>query len=192
MARKLALTAVALLAFAAAVSAGTLALFTDQATVGNNVFSTSTIDINASPASAVVALAGMLPGDSVTDDVVVSNAAGSAAMRYAISSAATNTDGLGLKDALVLTVRAADVSTPASPCDDFDGTVLYTGDLDSTAGAIVGSSAAGAQAGDRSLAVGASETLCFRVALPLAATGPESATTTATFTFDAEQTANNA
>src|SRR5688500_12108116 len=98
--RKLTLTAVALLAFAAAVSAGTLALFSDQASVGANLFSTSTIDITASPASAIVTLDGMLPGDSVTDDVVVANGAGSAALRYAISSTATNADGKGLKDAL--------------------------------------------------------------------------------------------
>jgi predicted ribosomally synthesized peptide with SipW-like signal peptide len=189
--RKLALTAVALLAFAAAVSAGTYALFTDQASVGDNLFSTSTIDINAAPASSVVSLADMLPGDSVTDDVVVSNAAGSAAMRYAISSSATNDDGKNLKDALVLTVNTADVTTPGSPCDDFDGTELYSGDLDDSAGMIVGDSSAGAQTGDRSLAVGATEVLCFRVSLPLAATGPTNATTTATFTFDAEQTAHN-
>ena len=189
--RKLSLTAVALLAFAAAVSAGTLALFSDQASVGANLFSTATIDIAASPSSAAVTLDGMLPGDSVTDDIVVTNAAGSAALRYAISSAATNADGKGLKDVLELTVRTADVTTPASACDDFDGTELYTGDLDSTSGALVGDSTAGSQAGDRSLAVGASEILCFRVSLPLAATGPVSASTTATFTFDAEQTANN-
>ena len=191
MIRKLTLTAVALLAFAAAVSAGTLALFTDQESLGANTFSTSTIDIAASPANAIVALNGMLPGDSVTADVVVTNGAGSAAMRYAITSTATNTDGKGLKDALDLTVRTADVTTPATPCDDFDGSELYTGDLDAAAGRIVGDSTAGSQAGDRSLAVGASEVLCFRVSLPLTATGPTNASTTATFTFDAEQTANN-
>jgi hypothetical protein len=42
------------------------------------------------------------------------------------------------------------------------------------------------------MAVNTSETLCFRVNLPLATgNGFQSATTTATFTFDAEQTANN-
>jgi predicted ribosomally synthesized peptide with SipW-like signal peptide len=189
--RKLSLTVVALLAFAAAVSAGTLALFTDQATVGANLFSTSTIDIDAAPASAVVTLTGMLPGDSVTDDMTVTNAAGSAALRYAISSTATDADGKGLKDALVLTIRTADVTTPDTPCDDFDGSELYSGDLDATASRLVGDATAGSQGGDRSLAVDAAEVLCFRVALPLDATGPTSASTTATFTFDAEQTANN-
>ena len=59
-------------------------------------------------------------------------------------------------------------------------------------GAGFGNPAAGAQAGDRTLAAAANETLCFRVTLP-SGTGNayQSATTTTTFTFDAEQTANN-
>ncbi len=134
----------------------------------------------------------MLPGDQVTDDLVVTNQPGSAAVRYSLTSAATNADGKGLKDQLVMTVKTTDATTPVTPCNDFDGTQLYTGDLDSTAGAVFGNPAQGAQAGDRNLAVSASETLCFRVALPLATGNPfKSAATTATLTFDAEQTANN-
>ena len=82
--------------------------------------------------------------------------------------------------------------TPVTPCDNFDGTQLYTGDLDSTAGKLFGDNTQGAQVGDRSLAVGASEILCFRVSLALSAPNSiQNAATTATFTFDAEQTANN-
>ena len=57
---------------------------------------------------------------------------------------------------------------------------------------ILGSSAQGAQAGDRNLAAAANETLCFRVALP-SGTGNafQSATAVTTFTFDAEQTSSN-
>ena len=50
----------------------------------------------------------------------------------------------------------------------------------------------GAQAGDRTLAGAASEVLCFQAALPSATTSTyQGATTTATFTFSAEQTQNN-
>jgi spore coat-associated protein N len=58
--------------------------------------------------------------------------------------------------------------------------------------AAVGSPAAGAQAGDRTLNGLSNETLCFRIQLPLA-TGNAYAAASAvtTFTFDAEQTANN-
>ena len=167
-----------------------LAVFTDQQNVDANAFSTGNVDISTAPTTALVALSAMAPGDSVTNPIVVTNA-GSLALRYAITSVATNADSLGLKDALTLTIKTIDVTTPGTPCNDFDGTQLYTGDLDSTAGALVGSNAQGAQAGDRTLAASANETLCFRVSLALSATSPQSAATTATFTFDAEQTKNN-
>ncbi|MGH9015752.1 MAG: TasA family protein [Acidimicrobiia bacterium] len=189
--RKLAATVVVLLAFAALVSVGTLALFTDSQAVGSNTFTTGTVDISTAPTSALVTFSNMAPGDTVTDDIVVTNG-GTLALRYAISSSATNADLKGLKDQLVLTVKTIDVTTPATPCDDFDGTQLYTGDLDSTAGKLVGDNTTGAHAGDRTLAASTNETLCFRVNLPTR-TGDafQDATTTATFTFDAEQTANN-
>src|SRR5207253_2317652 len=74
-------------------------------------------------------------------------------------------------DQLVLTIKTIDVTTPGVPCDNFDGTTtLYTGDLDSTAGKLVGDNTQGSQAGDRVLNAAAGETLCFRASLP-AATG---------------------
>jgi len=167
-----------------------LAVFTDQETVDSNDFDTGSVDISTAPTTALVTVTGMAPGDSVTNSLVVTNA-GTLALRYAIGSSATNTDALGLKDALTLTIKTIDVTGPGTPCDDFDGTQLYTGDLDSTAGLLVGNPAQGADSGDRTLAASANETLCFRVALSSAATGPEGASTSATFTFDAEQTVNN-
>ena len=190
--RKLAATIVALLAFLVFMTIGVLAVFTDQATVTANAFTTGTIDIGVNPTSALVSFTGMMPGDSVTDDLVVTNQPGSGALRYAISSTATDPDSKALKDQLALVIKTIDATAPATPCDDFDGTQLYSGDLDSTTGKLVGDSSQGSQAGDRSLGTGASETLCFRVSLPLSTGNAfQSASTTATFTFDAEQTANN-
>ena len=192
MKKRVLVTMAVLGGFAALATGATLAVFTDQDTVGANSFTTASLSLEVSPTTALVTFAGMVPGDTVTNPLVVTNPAGSGALRYSVSSAATNTDTKGLKDQLVLTVKTVDVTTPGTPCDNFDGTQLYTGDLDSTAGQIVGDSAQGAQAGDRSMAVNTAETLCFRVNLPLATgNGYQSATTTATFTFDAEQTANN-
>jgi spore coat-associated protein N len=190
--RKLAATVVVLLAFAALVSVGTLALFTDSQAVGGNAFTTGNVDISTAPTSALVTFSNMAPGDTVTDDIVVTNG-GSLALRYAISSSATNADSKGLKDQLVLTVNTIDKTLPATPCDDFDGDQLYTGDLDDGAGGkLVGDAASGFQAGDRNLAASRNETLCFRVNLPTTTGNAfQNATTTATFTFDAEQTANN-
>jgi len=131
-----------------------------------------------------------MPGDVVTNPLVVTNA-GTASLRYAVKSVATNVDAKGLKDQLVLAVSTIDTTTPETPCSEFNGTSLYTGDLDSSAGLILGNAVPGQTAGDRVLAVG-SETLCFRVSLP-SATGNafQGAATTATFTFDSEQTQGN-
>ena len=133
----------------------------------------------------------MAPGDQVTNPLVVTNA-GSLQLRYAISGSATNADGKGLKDQLVLTIKTIDATTPGTPCDNFDGTQLYSADLDGTTGALVGDPAQGDDTGDRTLNASAGETLCFRVSLP-SSTGNafQNAATTGTFTFDAEQTANN-
>jgi hypothetical protein len=168
-----------------------LAAFTAQRSAGPTTVTAATVQLSVNPTSAVVSYSGMQPGGSVTNSAVVTNS-GNAALRYAISSSATNADAKALKDQLALTIKSIDVTTPATPCDNFDGTQLYTGDLDSTAGRLVGDSTQGSQAGDRTLTAAASETLCFRATLPLATSSVyQGATTTATFTFASEQTANN-
>ena len=82
------------------------------------------------------------------------------------------------------------VKTLGTSCAAFDGTIV----LAATAlnGAAIGSTTQGAQAGDRTLAGCANEVLCFRVSLPLATGNTlQGMTSAVTFTFDAEQTANN-
>jgi hypothetical protein len=132
-----------------------------------------------------------MPGDSVTDDAVVEND-GTAQLRYAMTTASTNADSKALRDALTLAVKTVDVTTPGTPCNDFDGsTTLYSGVLGATTGSF-GDPTAGDDTGDRTLAAGANETLCFRVSLPSSTgNGAQGATTTTTFTFDAEQTSSN-
>jgi hypothetical protein len=188
---RIAASVLLVMGLATAWTQDTLAIFTDQDTVGANAFTGGTVALTTNPTTALVTYSNMLPGDSVTNSIVVSNT-GNAQLRYAISSSATNADSKALKDQLVLTVKTIDVTTPGTPCDNFDGTQLYTGDLDSTAGKLVGDSTQGSQAGDRSLNASNNETLCFRANLPLATGNTyQGATTTATFTFDSEQTANN-
>lgn len=155
-----------------------LAIFTDT-DASTGTFSAGTIDITSSPTVAFNA-SGMVPGDSVTQGLTIANA-GTADLRYAMTVAAP--DVLG--GALTLTVK-----TLGTDCATFDGTtVLATTTLD---GASFGDPTAGADTGDRTLAAPGSEVLCFRVALPLAADDTvQGATSSATFTFDAEQTSNN-
>jgi spore coat-associated protein N len=184
--RVLALFFSAMAALSLIAASFSLGLWTDQATVGGNTFTAGTIDISTSPTSAVIGLNPMMPGDTVNGTLTINNA-GSAQLRYAMSSSSTNTDAKALRDGITLTVKLRDVAADA--CTDFDGTSLYTGTL---AAAAFGSSATGAQAGDRTLAGAASEKLCLRATLPITASNSyQGGTTTTTFTFDAEQTANN-
>jgi predicted ribosomally synthesized peptide with SipW-like signal peptide len=172
-----------LLAASAALTLGagasTLAIFTDTANA-SAAFSSGTVDLTAAPAT-VFTTTGIYPGDSGSQTVTVSNG-GTATLRYAMTTAATNADGLGLAAQLELTITAGTCPGGGAP--------LYgAAALDSAA---FGDAAQGAQAGDRTLAGVSSEDLCFAWSLPLA-TGDafQGAATTATFTFDAEQTANN-
>jgi predicted ribosomally synthesized peptide with SipW-like signal peptide len=184
-----------LLATLAAISLGagqlSLALFTDQETVAGT-FSTGSIVLDDVKIDGLtLTTAAMMPGDSVTDDVVVEND-GTAQLRYSMSTTSTNPDAKGLRDVLTLEVKGIDVTLPATPCDNFDGAPVLAATVLGPNTAKFGDVSAGAQAGDRTLAVAANETLCFRVSLP-SGTGNayQSATTTTTFTFDAEQTASN-
>lgn len=183
------LASLAVLALAGGVfTVASLALFTDQQAVGGNAFTTGSIDLVAAPAATAITAAAMAPGDQVTATVNVANS-GTLEFRYSMTS---TTDEDTLAPELVLTVKSG-----VTTCDDAnwaaDGTVLYSGVLGSTATInAVGDPATGAQGGDRVLASTANENLCFNVTLPTSA--PNSAqglTSTATFTFDAEQTANN-
>ena len=155
-----------------------LAIFTDSDASGGS-FASGTIDIEANPVVAFT-VTNMVPGDTSTAPLTISNA-GTAALRYALTSVATTTLG----DALTLEIRALGTS-----CAAFDGgVVLAATALD---GAAFGDPTQGADAGDRVLAAAANEVLCFRVTLPLASGNTlQGLTSTATFTFDAEQTANN-
>ena len=168
-----------------------LALFTDQETV-DGTFSSGSIDLNAADIDALtLTTSNMMPGDSVTDDVVVQND-GTAQARYSMSTSSTNADTKNLRGVLTLTVKTVDVTTPGVPCDNFDGTTILAATIMGANTAKFGDATPGSQAGDRTVNAASNETLCFRVTLP-SGTGNayQAASTTTTFTFDAEQTANN-
>ncbi|MFM2105110.1 MAG: hypothetical protein RL338_142 [Chloroflexota bacterium] len=163
--------------------ARSLALFTSSAVSTANSLATGTIVIGLGPASTTIAVANMAPGDTTAGQFVVRNA-GSLRLRYAMTSSSTSGDGKGLASVLVATIRDRGTS-----CAAFDGTVLYSGAL---AAAAFGSASPGEQPNDRALDPATEETLCLRIALALT-TGDayQAASTSTTFSFAAEQTANN-
>ena len=198
-----------------------LALFTSSTNVSANAFSTGTVILTTDKAaSALIGFTNMLPGDSVTAPLLISNT-GTGALRYSMTTTVSGeTKGLGSQ---------LQVKTLGTGCGTFDGTLLY-GNIDPTLItapatiealtkpiklAFLGDAAEGNQAGDRVLAgsdnaapvvIGSasranaasgsnptSETLCFRAYLPKYATGDafQGAAVTASFAFVAEQNANN-
>lgn len=165
---------------------GTMALFTDSASVTANVFDTGTVDISAAPATALLTSPAMAPGDKVTAPLTVSNL-GTLELRYSMSgSLAAGSAALGA----ALTV---DVRSGVADCSDagfgLSGAAVASGTLSASS---FGNPAAGAQAGDRVLAAGASEVLCFQVTLPITADDTLQATSAeGLFTLSAEQTRNN-
>src|SRR5215212_422510 len=164
------------------IGAGSMSLaqFTDTAS-GTWSFTTGTIDISTNP-TVFTSIASMMPGDNATQALTVTNG-GTGDLRYAMATVATN----ALGDQLTLTIKAQDAG---GGCAAFTGaSVLAATPLD---GAALGSATQGVDTGDRTLAAGASEVLCFRVSLALSTGNAfQNTTSAATFTFAAEQTANN-
>jgi len=174
---------------AASLGVASNAIFTDSQDVDANTFSTGTVDISTDPTTALVTFSNMAPGDKVTNPITVTNA-GSLELRYAVTSTTTE-DTLAAQ--LDLTIKTG-VTTCTNAGFDTDGTVIYgPGDLGSAAGIdVIGDPTPGEDTGDRTLAASADEDLCFHVELPTSTGNTyQGLTTTATFTFAAEQTANN-
>ncbi len=185
-----------------------LSIFTSQAVNDDNTFDTGTVGISTTPATAFITFGDMAPGDVVTASLAVDND-GSMAYRYAVTSTTTE-DTLAAQ--LDLEIKSG-VTTCTTAGFDTDGTTIYgAGDLGSVAGVdVIGDPTTGPDAGDRYLSsatdvvdadgtypAGAgpdapvSEDLCFQVSLPIGTDGTfQGLTTTATFTFNAEQRRNN-
>jgi hypothetical protein len=87
--KRILLTLGILALMATAVSAGTFALFTTSTAVPNELFSTGTLSIGASPASAIASLSNMLPGDTVTGLATISNTGTEDLTSYDLATAVT-------------------------------------------------------------------------------------------------------
>lgn len=168
--------------------AATGAIFTDTESVSANAFSTGTLDLSASPSSAVVSLSGMAPGDEVVAPLEIAND-GSLELRYAVESETTEN--------FLASQLEMKIKTGVTDCNESgfnaDGTVVYSGILGSVGGTnVIGNPAQGSDSGDRVLAAASSEKLCIKVELP-GGTGNsyQGQSTSATFTVYAEQTINN-
>ena len=176
------------------VGAISLAVFTDTETV-DATFTTGTIILDPTKIDALTLTStAMMPGDVVTGSVDVEND-GSAELRYSLNTTSTSAVGPGggvLNTALLVEVKTIDATTPVTKCNEFDGTALQASEALGASNIMFGSVSPTVGTGDRIVAAAATDVLCIRVSLPLA-TGDtfQGATAVTTFTFNAEQTANN-
>jgi len=169
----------------AGVWGGAMALFTDTESVASGDFTTGSVAIGVTPVSTSLALADMAPGDEVTAPVTVSND-GTLDLRYAVTSVSGGDADLAA--ALAVTVKSG-VADCTNSGFAGSGSPVAGGTLSALS---FGDVTPGAQADDRTLAPGGSEVLCFQVALATSAADTlQGKTASATFTFSAEQTANN-
>jgi hypothetical protein len=179
--RLLALAWIGVAVLAVGGVATSLAYFSRQAPV-DGPFSAGTISLGAAPANTLITITGMVPGNQAPGPLTLTNA-GSGDLRYAMTAAATDDDGKHLRDVLQLDIERR------TGCGGAVLEVLYSGPI---ANAAFGDPKPGANAGDRLLASGGSEVLCFRATLPVGTDSLlQGASTSVTLTFQAEQVAGN-
>lgn len=177
----------------------TLASWTDTATVPTGSFASGSLDLLvdgdlAGPGGSRVrgdlALADMVPGESVSVTLVVQSAATSLPLDYYATATSTGALAPALRWTVVPGATAA-AQTGSKAAGNRTGTcgagtpTVTDQVLGASPTAIIGSNTA---AGRRDLAAGGSEPVCLRVRLdPSAGNGLQSATASATLTLHASQ-----
>jgi hypothetical protein len=139
-------------------------------------FQAASLDLTTGPLDAVISARNMIPGDTVTAALTITNS-GPTPMTYGMRRGGVTAGGATLAAELVFTVK-----TVGSSCADFDGASLFEGPLDEAA--------FGTGRGGRPLPAATAEILCFRAALPLdAANAVQGSATVVTLSFTADSQA---
>lgn len=179
-ARIVAVLVLALSTFAA--SLGSLAVLNDTFVSTNN-FSVATIDLTGNTEQSVSHdFAPLFNGSPYAEAFAITlNNAGSAELRYAMTG--TGSTGNATWNGVGFTIHS--VASPAACTTALNSAGALSNDAVSGP-VVVGSNAPGQQAGDRVLAAGASEVICFvaKAASPTAVAG----TYTKLVNFEAEST----
>lgn len=148
-------------------------------TASNFSLTISNVALTSNVATITTSAAhGLITGTSVTISGLSQTALNGT---YTVASTPTTTTFTFAKtNANITSVASAGTAVPA----------VMTWTANTTSLKLYGDSATGNQTGDRAFAASASEYYCVRLALPLASTA-SSLSSSLTFTFNAEQTANN-
>ncbi len=167
--------------FLALAVPGTTAAWVDPVTVTGTTLSTGTADLKVdnsdAPAFTAMNAATLEGGDSTAGVLTVKNA-GNVPLSYYVGASATNTDGKGLASQFTVKVTGDSSTTGSTPSVRCASTAL------SSTGTSFGAGLVGSASNRRTLAAGASETLCIQASLP-DGTAALGGTTNITFTFTA-------
>lgn len=137
-----------------------------------------------------IPIGGLAPGAATRGRHIVENTSGQP-LRYTLTSSSVDGDGKGLRDVVRVTIKASDPSSAGASCDSFDGSTLYAGRLGATSAGF-GDPRIGGHAGDRLLAPGQRDALCFEIEMPLDAGNEfQGAMTASVWTIAAEQVDGN-
>jgi spore coat-associated protein N len=190
--RKILTSLMIIAVLAASITAGAMAVFTDQQINPDNVFTTGTVVLGIDPATAMFTVSNMAPGDVEYGGLEVTNG-GSLELRYAMTTTADDTSTLDEQlDLTIDVVTGPGVDSIWYTDDDVVGEANIYGPDGVLSSAFFGNPVTGNQTGDRTLASSASERLRFTATLPLDTDNTYQGTNcTVAFVFDAEQTASN-
>lgn len=190
----------ALLIFALALATTVLgvsgAVFSEQSTTANNDFATGSVTLATTPTDLPFGVTNMAPGDSSGPLGVTVDNTGSLEFRYAVTSTTAADNLAGQLELWVWDESqeaTADGTCDATPGNGISTHLYQQGVLGSTGTTnLIGDPTQGSDAGDRTVAAGSSEHLCFFVELPLSTPDSfENQSASADFTFHAEQTSSN-
>lgn len=157
---------------------GTLAYWTDDATISGTTLTSGTIDLKVNNQDSVTGytalnISAMVPGNSTATTVVVKNG-GTAPLKWTLTSSYSDTVGSGLGAALTAKVTNASTVSGTAPSQTCGGTTISS--ASGLSGSLVSTG--------RLLAAGATETVCVQISLDSAAANTlQGKSTAVTLTF---------
>ena len=168
------------------------ALFTDTESTTAATITSGTIAITAGgDYNSYFPTSSMMPGDDKYGIITIANGNGAARLsstaNWSVANALTT-------DLEIRMVSATSTSTCTSSTDFSSplNSVVKPASSSATSFAMFGSATAGDQTGDQTLAVNTTYYYCVNIKMPTSMpTAAQGATSDLTFTFNAEQTANN-
>ncbi len=165
-------------------STATAATWIDPVAVSGTTIGTANVDLQVQGLNTVTNYSGLtmtnLAAGLSTAGVLTVRNNGNVPLRYYVDASATNPDGKGLATALEVKVTSNGATSGTLP-----NRTCANGALAGTASSFT-SSFVGSAASPRSLAAGASETLCIQAGLPSTApTTLQTASTAVSFSFTA-------